>query len=242
MRPLLTVATYLDDQTGFEIYQEVTGKSFNPLAEAPDEVKRMNGGKSELFMQVRGSKFVKYQECKVQEAPDEVREGGCGGAGMSSSGISFVVGLLGRRPSYVRRRCASSLSSPCRPPCCPPAVQVPQGSTPRTLVVHLRGGLTRSLKAGDSVTLSGVFLPEPYTGQRALMRATLLTATYMEVMSVRQNKQSYQEMSLSEEQRARIEAMTEEGDIYSRLASSIAPGGWGRGWGGGGEGRRESEG
>lgn len=23
MRPLLTVATYLDDQTGFEIYQEV---------------------------------------------------------------------------------------------------------------------------------------------------------------------------------------------------------------------------
>lgn len=30
-------------------------------------------------------------------------------------------------------------------------------------------------------------------------------------------------MSLSEEQRAAIEAMTEEGDIYSRLANSIAP-------------------
>ena len=30
-------------------------------------------------------------------------------------------------------------------------------------------------------------------------------------------------MSLSEEQRAAIEAMTEEGDIYSRLATSIAP-------------------
>ena len=30
-------------------------------------------------------------------------------------------------------------------------------------------------------------------------------------------------MSLSEEQRAAIEAMTEEGDIYGRLASSIAP-------------------
>ncbi len=63
--------------------------------------------------QVRGSKFVKYQECKIQESPDEV----------------------------------------------------PQGSTPRTLMVHLRGSLTRSLKAGDSVTLSGIFLPEPYTGQ-----------------------------------------------------------------------------
>lgn len=43
-------------------------------------------------------------------------------------------------------------------------------------------------------------------------------------MSVRQNKQSYQEMELSEGQRAAIEAMTEEGDIYGRLASSIAPG------------------
>jgi hypothetical protein len=31
----------------------VTGKSFNPLAEAPDEVKKQSGGKSELFMQVR---------------------------------------------------------------------------------------------------------------------------------------------------------------------------------------------
>ncbi|EFN55074.1 hypothetical protein CHLNCDRAFT_52849 [Chlorella variabilis] len=130
VRPLLTVATYLDDQTGFEIYQEVSGKSFNPLQEAPDEVKKMNGGKSELFMQVRGSKFVKYQECKIQESPDEV----------------------------------------------------PQGSTPRTLMVHLRGSLTRSLKAGGSVTLSGIFLPEPYTGQRAMLRASLLTSTYMEML------------------------------------------------------------
>ena len=56
---------------------EVTGKSFNPLLEAPEEVKRMNGGKSELFMQVRGSKFVKYQECKVQECPDEVSGSAC---------------------------------------------------------------------------------------------------------------------------------------------------------------------
>lgn len=31
---------------------QVTGKKFVPLAEAPNEVKRMNGGKSELHMQV----------------------------------------------------------------------------------------------------------------------------------------------------------------------------------------------
>jgi DNA replication licensing factor MCM7 len=95
-------------------------------------------------------------------------------------------------------------------------------------MVHLRGSLTRSLKAGDSVVLSGIFLPEPYTGQRAMLRATLLTATYMEVMAVKQNKQSYQDMNLSDGQRAAIESMTEEGDIYTRLATSIAPGQQGR--------------
>ena len=62
--------------------------------------------------QVRGSRFVRYQECKIQESPDEV----------------------------------------------------PQGSTPRTLMVQLRGALTRSVKAGDSVSVAGIFLPEPYSG------------------------------------------------------------------------------
>ena len=42
--------------------------------------------------------------------------------------------------------------------------QVPQGTTPRSIVVHLKGGLTRSCKPGDAVSIAGVFLPEPYTG------------------------------------------------------------------------------
>ncbi len=47
--------------------------------------------------------------------------------------------------------------------------QVPQGATPRSLRVHLRGGLTRSAKPGDAVTLSGIFLPQPLTGFRVCM-------------------------------------------------------------------------
>lgn len=42
-------------------------------------------------------------------------------------------------------------------------LQVPQGATPRSMVVHLLGALTRTVKPGDAVTLSGVFLPEPFT-------------------------------------------------------------------------------
>lgn len=176
VRPLMAVATYLNDQTGKEYYQEVGGRSFNPLlttAQVPSEDAGAQGTapKSELQMQVRGSKFVRYQEARIQENPDEV----------------------------------------------------PQGSTPRTLTVHLRGALTRSLKAGDSVTVSGIFLPEPSTAQRAMMRSSLLTTTYVHVTHVQQNKQSYQEMELTEEQRAAIDNLTAQGDIYARLASSIAP-------------------
>ena len=178
VRPLVAVATYLNDQNGKEYYQEVGGRSYHPLTKPPPEA---GGGGApgappsrevgELQMQVRGSKFVRYQEARVQENPDEV----------------------------------------------------PQGSTPRTLTVHLRGTLTRALKAGDSVTLAGVFLPEPCTGGRAAMRSSLLASTYLHATHVRQNKQSYQEMRLTEDQRAQIDAMTAQGDIYSRLANSIAP-------------------
>ena len=175
VRPLLRIATYLDDETGLEFYQEVTGRTFTPLAEAPPEVRALHGGRSDLHLQTRGSKFVRYQECKVQELPEEV----------------------------------------------------PQGSTPRTLRVHLRGELTRSVKPGDAVRVAGIFLPEPYAGPRGALRASLLTQTYVEAMSVERGKRSYQEMELDAGTRREIEALTAAGDVYGRLASSIAPEIWG---------------
>jgi DNA replication licensing factor MCM7 len=48
------------------------------------------------------------------------------------------------------------------------SLQVPQGATPRSMVVHLMGALTRTVKPGDAVTLSGIFLPEPFTVCEAL--------------------------------------------------------------------------
>lgn len=183
VRPYVTVATYLDDKTGEEYYQEVGGRSFYPLRTAPSNhtgrsgpgdapaAGRPTAKQTELQLQIRGSKFVKYQEARIQESPDEV----------------------------------------------------PQGCTPRTLTVHFRGGLTRCVKAGDSVTISGIFLPEPTSSQRAVIRASLLASVYVYATHVRQNKQSYQEMELTDEQRAAIEELTAQGDIYTRLSSSIAP-------------------
>ena len=81
--------------------------------------------------------------------------------------------------------------------------QVPQGTTPRTIVVHLRGALTRTCKPGDAVSISGVFLPEPYTGYRA-MKAGLLTSTYLDALGVAQLKQSYQDHAMDEALQARM--------------------------------------
>lgn len=45
---------------------------------------------------------------------------------------------------------------------------------------------------GDVVELSGIFLPIPYTGFRA-MRAGLVADTYLEAMSVSHFKKKYEE-------------------------------------------------
>ena len=71
---------------------------------------------------------------------------------------------------------------------------MPQGATPRTLVVHLTGELTRTVKPGDPVTVSGVFLPEPFTGFRAA-KAGLLTTTFLLAQRVQLDKQSYEALS-----------------------------------------------
>ena len=67
------------------------------------------------------------------------------------------------------------------------AEQVPTGHTPRSMTLHLTGELTRGCSAGDTVTVSGVFMPTPYTGFKA-MRAGLITDTYLDVHAVEKHK------------------------------------------------------
>lgn len=51
---------------------------------------------------------------------------------------------------------------------------------------------TWQVAPGDVVELSGIFLPIPYTGFRA-MRAGLIADTYLEAMSVTHFKKKYEE-------------------------------------------------
>lgn len=75
VKPLLCVGTYTCEQCGYEIYQEVTGSAFMPLTECPSEECRANGVKGQLFLQSRGSRFMKFQEARIQELTDQVPMG-----------------------------------------------------------------------------------------------------------------------------------------------------------------------
>lgn len=170
VKPSVLVNAYTCDKCGYEIFQEVNLKVFSPLTECTSEVCKTDNQRGQLFMSTRASKFLLFQEVKIQEM----------------------------------------------------ASQVPVGHIPRTLTMHVNGDLVRTMNPGDIVDVSGIFLPSPYTGFKAL-RAGLLTETYLEVQHVRQHKKQYELLELSDEVKQKIEELHREGGIYNRLALSIAP-------------------
>lgn len=121
-------------------------------------------------MQTRGSKFIKFQEMKLQELTD----------------------------------------------------QVPMGHIPRSMTVQILEGLTRTVNPGDQVSVSGIFMPRPYTGFQAI-RAGLLTDTYLHAMSIDQAKQKYSVIVDDPTVLSRVLALSEEPNVYTKLARSIAP-------------------
>ncbi|ERN16747.1 DNA replication licensing factor MCM7 [Amborella trichopoda] len=170
VKPLMQVGVYTCEECGFEIYQEVTARVFMPLFECPSVRCKTNNSKGNLILQLRASKFLKFQEAKIQELSEHV----------------------------------------------------PKGHIPRTMTVHLRGDLTRKVGPGDLVEISGIFLPIPYVGYRA-MRAGLVADTYLEAMSITHFKKRYEDHVLRGDEQEQIDRLAEDGDIYSKLARSLAP-------------------
>merc|ERR1712012_59340 len=75
VKPMMSVATYTCDQCGAETFQPVASTSFMPVINCPGEECRVNRSGGRLTLQTRGSKFIKFQELKVQEHSDSVPVG-----------------------------------------------------------------------------------------------------------------------------------------------------------------------
>ena len=60
VKPCITVAVYACDVCGFEVYQIVNTREFNPKVECPSAKCVANQIKGQLVMQIKSSKFVAY--------------------------------------------------------------------------------------------------------------------------------------------------------------------------------------
>lgn len=74
VKPMMCVATYTCDQCGAETYQPINSLSFMPLTMCPSDACRINKSGGRLYLQTRGSKFIKFQEVRIQEHVSAVYE------------------------------------------------------------------------------------------------------------------------------------------------------------------------
>lgn len=103
-------------------------------------VTNKSGGR--LYLQTRGSKFVKFQELRIQE---HVRV----------RASRLFVWLKVRDADGVSMFVLNAQSD-----------QVPVGNIPRSMTIYARGENTRVAQPGDHVAVSGIFLPLLRSGFR----------------------------------------------------------------------------
>ena len=75
VRPSILVDAYACDVCGAEVFQEVTGQQYMPLTFCSSRVCATNKARAPLYPQVRASKFLAYQEIRIQEMTDQVPVG-----------------------------------------------------------------------------------------------------------------------------------------------------------------------
>ncbi|OUS41968.1 minichromosome maintenance Mcm7 like-protein [Ostreococcus tauri] len=162
VKPLMEVACFTCDVCD----HEVSGDAFSPITVCPSKTCK-SFSPVHLVLETRNSKFIGFQEARIQELPEDV----------------------------------------------------PVGHTPRSLTVHIKGDLIRRIVPGDQVSVHGVFLP---AGHKP-MQHHLLTATYVDVMSIRREKEKDASVGMEQNVLSKIQGHRDQGDFYSKLAASIAP-------------------
>ncbi|KAJ5408017.1 DNA replication licensing factor MCM7 [Penicillium cosmopolitanum] len=75
VKPAVEINAYTCDRCGCEVFQPVNTKQFLPLTECLSNECKTNNSKGQLFLSTRASKFVPFQEVKIQEMADQVPVG-----------------------------------------------------------------------------------------------------------------------------------------------------------------------
>ncbi|KAJ9142117.1 DNA replication licensing factor MCM7 [Pleurostoma richardsiae] len=72
VKPVVQVNAYTCDRCGCEIFQPISDKTFGPLTVCPSADCKENQTKGQLQPSTRASKFLPFQELKIQELPEQV--------------------------------------------------------------------------------------------------------------------------------------------------------------------------
>ncbi|KAK0733952.1 MCM2/3/5 family-domain-containing protein [Lasiosphaeria miniovina] len=72
VKPVVQVSAYTCDRCGCEIFQPVTDKQYGPLTLCPSQDCKDNQARGQLYPSSRASKFLPFQEVKIQELAEQV--------------------------------------------------------------------------------------------------------------------------------------------------------------------------
>ena len=75
VKPAVKIHAYTCDRCGSEIFQPISTKQFTPMQICPSDECTKNQSKGQLFPSTRASKFLPFQEVKIQEMADQVPVG-----------------------------------------------------------------------------------------------------------------------------------------------------------------------
>ena len=75
VKPFLRVGSYSCDICGYEAYQLIASRTYMPLVDCPSKVCKDNQSHGKINQMNRTSKFLSFQELKVQEPTDQVPVG-----------------------------------------------------------------------------------------------------------------------------------------------------------------------
>ena len=190
VRPRVVVATYTCDQCGCEIYQEVNSRQYTPLSECPSQRCKMNGLHGRLYPQTRGSRFIKFQELKMQEMSEDVP--------------------MGHIPRTITVHIMGELTRMCGPGDVVTMTGISFSVSSSSFLSNLLPFPLPSL-----LLLFHVYLPVPVHGFRA-MKQGLVTDTYFEAMQIDKHKRGYNEFVVNEAIAEEIDALHDTGTCFLR--------------------------
>jgi replicative DNA helicase Mcm len=94
------------------------------------------------------------------------------------------------------------------------------GETPQAIDVHIEDDITGEVTPGDHVAATGILRLEQQGNQQ---EKSPLFDHYLEGVSVRIDEEQFEDMEISEADKAEIIELSNEPDIYERMVGSIAP-------------------